>query len=53
MTEEQFAVLQQLRDAGYAVITWTPEELAGAEASKVEERSVEFGWEIIDMLVGD
>jgi hypothetical protein len=36
-----------LRAKGYAVIVWTPEELAGASRNRVEDRLVELGWEVI------
>ena len=36
-----------LRDNGYAVIIWTPEELREANPTKVEDRSIELGWEVI------
>jgi hypothetical protein len=36
-----------LRAKGYAVIIWTPEELAGASRNRVEDRLVELGWEVI------
>lgn len=37
-----------LRDNGYAVIIWTPEELAGAPVHKVEDACIESGWDAID-----
>lgn len=50
MTPEQTKALQELRHAGYAVITWTPEELGTANPRKVEDRSIELGHEIIEDL---
>jgi len=45
--------MNELRDAGYAVIVWTPEELRGASARRVEDRSIELGWEVIDLLASE
>ena len=50
MTEEQLRAIEQLRAAGYAVIAWTPLELDGASPQRVEDRSVELGWEVIECL---
>ena len=44
------SALQELRSAGYAVIIWSPSELKGVSPSKVEDRSVELGFEVIDCL---
>lgn len=52
MKPEQFKVLQELRHEGYAVITWTPEEVGDANPRKVEDCSIEQGWEIISGLGG-
>jgi len=37
-----------LQDNGYAVIIWTPDELKEANPRKVEDRSTELGWEVIN-----
>ena len=50
MTEEQRKVIGQLRSAGFAVIVWTPEELREASAKRVQDRSIELGWDIIEDL---
>lgn len=50
MTPYQLKALQELSDEGYAVIIWTPEELRGVSANKVEDRSIELGSEIISDL---
>ncbi len=50
MTREQSNLLQELRHTGFAVIVWTPGELKGANPRKVEERSIELGWDVIDDL---
>ena len=50
MTPEEQAAIELLRSRGFAVIIWTPEELAGASRKHVEDRSVELGWQVIDDL---
>jgi hypothetical protein len=50
MTPEEQAVIAELRNRGFAVIIWTPEELAGANRRHVEDRSVELGWQVIEDL---
>jgi hypothetical protein len=44
------ATIQDLRQAGYAVIVWTPEELGSADPGLLEDRSIELGHEIIEAL---
>ena len=53
MTPEEIATIESLRDQGYAVVLFNPEELAGAPARKVEDRMCEVGWEAIDYLTAD
>ena len=53
MTPEEIAAIQSLRDQGYAVVLFNPEELVGAPARKVEDRMCERGWEAIDYLTDD
>ena len=53
MTPEELATIQSLREQGYAVVVFNPEELAGAPARKVEDRMCEVGWEAIDYLTAD
>ena len=53
MTTEQQRAIDDLRDAGYAVIVWTPEELGSAAPHRVEDRSIELGWDIIECLRTD
>jgi hypothetical protein len=50
MTPEERVVIADLRSRGFAVIVWTPEELAGASRKLVEDRSVELGWQVIEDL---
>lgn len=39
--------IEQLREDGYAVVIFTPEELSGADPERVEDCLVEAGWDII------
>lgn len=47
-TEAQQDVLNQLREAGFALILWSPEELQDTPVNSIEDRSTEFGWGIIE-----
>jgi hypothetical protein len=47
MTEEQFRVIQALRDEGHAVTVFEPGELNGADKEEVEEAMAQRGWEMI------
>lgn len=49
-TPEEQQALNALRFRGYAVIVWSPDELAGVDPSKVEDRSIELGWDVIEVL---
>ena len=53
MTPEETTIIESLREQGYAVVSFNPEELAGAPARKVEDRMCERGWEAIDYLTDD
>ena len=48
LNKKQTAVLRELTDEGYAVILWTPEELGDVNPAKLEDRSIEFGWQYIE-----
>jgi predicted CoA-binding protein len=39
--------IKELKDEGYAVVLFNPEELEGAESDRVEDRLIELGWEVI------
>ena len=49
-TPEEQRALNALSSRGYAVIIWSPDELAGVNPHKVEDRSIELGWGIIEAL---
>lgn len=50
MTQQQIAAISELRRQGFAVIVWNPDELDGANPRKVEDRSIELGYEITEAL---
>ena len=43
-------IVSDLRDKGYCVVIFTPEELRDANPSHVEDRLIELGWEVIECL---
>ena len=53
MTPEEKAIIESLREQGYAVTIFNPEELAGAPPHKVENRMCDAGWDAIDYLTDD
>ena len=48
MTEQEKVLLKSLRDQGYAVVTFTPDEIGSTPKEEVERRLVEMGNEIIE-----
>ena len=52
MKEHQQKVINELRDEGYLVCIWTPEELADCNTHHVENRIIELGNEVIVDLRG-
>jgi hypothetical protein len=46
-TNEMLDALQLLRDAGFAVCAFDPEELAGVDPDQVEQRMRATGWDVI------
>ena len=47
----EWRVITALKDRGYALIVWTPDELQTADPTAVEDRCTEFGWDVIDSLI--
>jgi hypothetical protein len=41
-----------LRDAGYLVIVFSPDEVGDADQSRVEDRLTEMAWEVIEIAGG-
>jgi hypothetical protein len=50
MNKKEKEAIASLRNKGFAVIVWTPEELRGVAPKYVEEGSIEHGYSIIDEL---
>lgn len=50
MTEQELNMLRQLRNKGYAVAVWTPEELRGVDPSDVEDVMIERAADFIDVM---
>jgi len=48
MTPAQQQAIDALRDEGYLVILWTPEELGDIDASYIEDALIERGNEMIE-----
>lgn len=52
-TNEILDALDLLRNAGFAVCAFDPEELEGVDPERVEKRMVAAGWDAIEMLKGE
>lgn len=50
MTDQEFNVIRQLRDKGYAIVSWNPEELRGVDPSHVEDIMIERAFNLIDSM---
>ena len=50
MTESQVKAIRELRDEGYAICIFTPDELGSADVDTVEEQMCERGWQAIECL---
>jgi hypothetical protein len=53
MTPAQQQAIHSLRDEGYLVIIWTPEELGDVDESHIEDALIERGNDMIEMLRGE
>ena len=49
-TLDAFPELRHLRDAGFVVVVFYPEELGTAPPRQVEDAMIGYGWDIIDTL---
>lgn len=45
--------INELRESGYAVVIFTPEELEGADPERVEDNLISSGWDIISIHAQD
>lgn len=52
-TNEMLDALDLLRDAGFAVCAFDPEELEGVDPKHIEQRMCATGWDAIEMLKGE
>ena len=43
MTEQQLAVVRELRSEGYAIIMWSPEEIGDADVNQLEDLVISRG----------
>jgi hypothetical protein len=50
MTKDQKEAVNTLRDAGYLVIIWAPDELGDVDASHIEDVLIERGNDMIEQL---
>jgi hypothetical protein len=50
MTKKEKEAIASIRNKGFAVIVWYPEELRGVAPKYVEEGSIQHGHSIIDEL---
>jgi hypothetical protein len=50
MNKSEQAALKSLREKGYAICVFSPDELRGASQDDVEQELVGAGWDIIDSL---
>lgn len=48
MTEAQQKAINELRDAGYSVVIWTPEEMGEADVSHLEDIVIARGNEYLE-----
>lgn len=47
LTKEQKDLIYAMRNAGYAVIIWTPEELGDTDPEWVQDCSIQYGNEYL------
>jgi hypothetical protein len=45
-----FKICEELRNSGYTVVIWTPEETKGVQTDYLQERITELGNEVIEDL---
>ena len=53
MKPEWIPTIHAMRDAGYLVIIWNPDELGDVDTSHVEDLLIERGNDMIDQLKGE
>jgi hypothetical protein len=50
LTDEEVKMLRAVRDRGFAVVIFTPEELQNVPPGKLEDDLIALGWDTIDTL---
>jgi replicative superfamily II helicase len=50
LTDYEKGVLEDLRDRGYKILVWTPEQLEEAEKHRIDDVLHEAWWDVIDQL---
>lgn len=50
LTKEETKAIDSLRDRGFSVIVWTPEELGDIPRRRFEDYSISHGWELIEHM---
>lgn len=53
MKTEWIPTIHAMRDSGYLVIIWSPEELGDVDASHIEDMLIERGNDMIEQLKGE
>jgi hypothetical protein len=53
MKPEWISTIHAMRDAGYLVIIWNPNELGDVDASHIEDVLIERGNDMIERLRGE
>jgi len=53
MKAEWLTTVRAMRDAGYLVIIWSPEELGDIDAGHVEDMAIEYVNDKIEQLQGE
>jgi hypothetical protein len=52
ISESEYNAVKAIREKGYAVVIFNPEELQGVKPRSIEDDLVLRGWESIDALKG-
>lgn len=53
LTEAELDIIRGIRDRGFAIAIFTPEELGNVPADHIEDGMIECGWEAIQTLQKD
>jgi hypothetical protein len=50
LNEEELEMIRNLRDRGFAIAVFTPEELGEVDPMRFEDAMVDAGWDAIEAL---